>query len=54
MKAANDPVREAVDVYVDLPVNFRPPRREIGTFRNEAVDGLLTKIANKIHRRLEA
>ena len=48
MKASDDPVREALDVNVDLAVDLRTPRGKIRPIFNEPINGLFAKLSHEV------
>ena len=53
MDATNDPVRQTLDVDLDLRIDFRTPRWKASPILGEAIDGFLAEITNKIYGCLE-
>ena len=53
METTNHPVRQTLDVNLNLCIDFWAPRWEAGPVLDEAVDGFLAKVSDKVYRFLE-
>jgi len=53
METTDNPIRQTLNVNLNLCVNFRSPRRKASPVLIEAVDGFLTEVSNEVHGLLE-
>ena len=53
MEATDYPVRQTLDVNLDLRIDLRIPRWKASPILGEAVDGLLAEVTNEVYGFLE-
>ena len=53
METTDDPVRQTLDISLNLCIDFWAPRRDAGPVLVEAVDGFLTEVSNEVYGFLE-
>ena len=53
VEATDDPVRQTLDINLDLRIDFRTPRWKASPVLGEAVDGFLAEVPNEVYGLLE-